>query len=510
MRAINPLACAILFFHTVSLAQTTDLTEADSLYQNREFAKAAAIYRAAAALNPLDIRAQHSLIVVLRKDDQIQEALKSAEAALKVLPDQCSLLTDLGDVHYRQGDITAARQDYTQAGKTNPNCARAFLGLGVILRMESRWKTAKRFLAQAFELDPNDPDIVLNSAYGLEPAEEKRKRYERYLAMKSPDSEGKIAAIQSRAQLLASIGGKKTFVLENKQSGARVPLEPIFPTPKKLRGLSIRVGFNGGKSWPLLLDTGASGIVVHPKVAEKAGIERLAGSRVLGIGDNGARDSYEGLAQSVEIGDLRFKDCPITVTSKKYDGDVEGIIGPDVLSRFQVRINFPGRTLELSPLPKLEGVSEEDERTQNFDATIVPLRDSFRRVLQSGHHLLIDTSVNSLRGKHFVLDTGSSVNLISTQLARAASNVGRQNYVTLRGLSGTVKDLQSADKLILEFAGFRQENRDMLAFDMTQMNKEMGFEVSGLLGFTIWQNFVLTIDYRDGLLKFEYVPPPGR
>jgi predicted aspartyl protease len=203
----------------------------------------------------------------------------------------------------------------------------------------------------------------------------------------------------------------------------------------------------GGKSWPLLLDTGASGIVVHPKVAEKAGIDRLAGAHLLGIGDNGAQDSYEGLAQSVETGDLRFKDCPITVTSKKYDGDVEGIIGPDVLSRFQVRINFPGRTLELSPLPKLEGVSEEDERMQNFDATIVPLKDAFRRVLQSGHRLLIDTSVNSLRGKHFFLDTGS---------------------------------------------------------------KEMGFEVSGLLGFTIWRNFVLTIDYRDGLLKFEYVPPPGR
>ena len=166
MRAINPLACTIIFLLTVSVAQTADLTEADSLYQNREFAKAAAIYRAAVTLNPLDIRAQHSLIVVLRKDDQIQEALKSAEAALKVLPDQCSLLTDLGDIHYRQGDIAAARQDYTQAGKADPNCARAFLGLGVILRMESRWKTAKRFLAKAFELDPNDPDIVLNSAYG--------------------------------------------------------------------------------------------------------------------------------------------------------------------------------------------------------------------------------------------------------------------------------------------------------------------------------------------------------
>jgi len=31
--------------------------------------------------------------------------------------------------------------------------------------------------------------------------------------------------------------------------------------------------------------------------------------------------------------------------------------------------------------------------------------------------------------------------------------------------------VQSADRLILEFAGFRQENRDMLAFDMSSLNK---------------------------------------
>jgi predicted aspartyl protease len=375
--------------------------------------------------------------------------------------------------------------------------------------MESRWKTAKRFFAKAYELDPNDPDIVLNSAYGLEPAEERRKRYQSYLAMQSGDSANRVAAIRSRAQLLGSVGGKKTFVLENKLATASIPLGPVFPTPKILRGFSIRVGFNGGKSWPLLLDTGASGLVIHPRIAEKAGIERLVDSHVLGIGDKGARDSYEGWAQSVEIGAMQFKNCPITVTAKKYDGDVEGIIGPDVLSRFLVRINFPRQTLELSPLPKLEGVSEEDERAWNFDATLVPLKDSFRRVLQSGHHLLIETSVNSLRGKYFILDTGASTNLISTPLARAASNVGRENYVTLRGVSGTVKDVQSADRLILEFAGFRQENRDMLAFDMTPLNKDLGFEVSGLLGFTVWQNFALTIDYRDGLVKFEYIPPPG-
>jgi predicted aspartyl protease len=425
-------------------------------------------------------------------------------------PDQCRVQTDLGDVHFRQGDIPAARQDYTQAGKADPNCARAFLGLGIILRMESRWKTAKRFFAKAFELDPNNPDIILNSAYGLEPAEARRKRYEAYLAMKSTDSANKVASIRTRVQLLGSFGDKKMFVLENKPSSARVPLEPIFPNPKLLRGFSILVGFNGGKSWPLLLDTGASGIVVHPRVAEKAGIDPLVDSHILGIGEKGAWDSYEGLAQSVEIGVLRLKNCPVTVTSKKYDGDVEGIIGPDVLSQFQVRINFPGRILELSPLPKLEGVSEEDERTQNFDATIVPLRDSFRRVLQLGHHLLIETTVNSLPGKYFVLDTGSSMNLISAELAKAASNVGRQNYVTLQGISGRVKNVQSADRLILEFAGFRQENRDMLAFDMSSLNKETGFELSGLLGFTIWQNFALTIDYRDGLIKLEYVPPPAR
>jgi hypothetical protein len=44
---------------------------------------------------------------------------------------------------------------------------------------------------------------------------------------------------------------------------------------------------------------------------------------------------------------------------------------------------------------------------------------------------------------------------------------------------------------------------------MSQLSKSAGFEVSGILGFTIWQNFILTLDYRDGLVKFDYVPPSG-
>ena len=65
----------------------------------------------------------------------------------------------------------------------------------------------------------------------------------------------------------------------------------------------------------------------------------------------------------------------------------------------------------------------------------------------------------------------------------------------------------TADKLVLQFAGYNQRNRDMLAIDLDQVSRSAGTEVSGIIGFPLLTIFSsLTIDYRDGLVKFDYQP----
>ena len=45
-----------------------------------------------------------------------------------------------------------------------------------------------------------------------------------------------------------------------------------------------------------------------------------------------------------------------------------------------------------------------------------------------------------------------------------------------------------------------------MAFDLDDTSKNTGIEISGLLGLPLLHLFTITIDYPDGMVKFEYKP----
>lgn len=76
----------------------------------------------------------------------------------------------------------------------------------------------------------------------------------------------------------------------------------------------------------------------------------------------------------------------------------------------------------------------------------------------------------------------------------------------VHGVSGSVKNVYSADKFTLQFGRYRQKNLDAVSFDFSNLNKKTGTEVSGVLGFATWRLMEVKIDYRDGLVDFLYDP----
>ena len=46
----------------------------------------------------------------------------------------------------------------------------------------------------------------------------------------------------------------------------------------------------------------------------------------------------------------------------------------------------------------------------------------------------------------------------------------------------------------------------MVAFDTSKISNDAGAKVSGMLGFAMLFQMNLKIDYRDGLVDFEYDP----
>ena len=71
----------------------------------------------------------------------------------------------------------------------------------------------------------------------------------------------------------------------------------------RMRGIGLSVGLND-RNTHLLLDTGAGGIMVSRKVAEKAGLTPISAVHLGGIGDKGLQSGYTAVADHIRIGEL--------------------------------------------------------------------------------------------------------------------------------------------------------------------------------------------------------------
>ena len=107
-------------------------------------------------------------------------------------------------------------------------------------------------------------------------------------------------------------------------------------------------------------------------------------------------------------------------------------------------------------------------------------------------------------------ETDAFLSAPSYLLCRAWWDSPDDPNIRLRGISGSVKDVKRADKVVIQFGHFRQENEDLISFDLTRISHSTGTEVSGLLGFTMLRMLTMKIDYRDGLVDFDYKPNPWR
>ena len=328
--------------------------------------------------------------------------------------------------------------------------------------------------------------------------------------------------LQSRIEYLQALkqNANRECRLVNKLERAEADLLPILIDPQHVRGWGLDAVING-RTTRLLLDTGASGILVDRAYAEKAGLGKAASIRYSGIGDKGFVEGYVAYADSIKIGQFEFHDCLIQITEKRALPD-HGLIGADVFSDYLVDIDFPAHKFRLEPLPKRPDEEAAPARLKTTEAAaepgpasngsargprdryLAPEMKDWTQVFRFGHELLIPTSVNDGQPKLFLLDTGSMTNSISVSAARESTKASRDADTRIRGISGEVDKVYNADKAVLRFSHFRQENQEVVAFDFSGLSRGAGTEVSGTLGYTLLQMLEIKIDYRDGLVDFVY------
>jgi hypothetical protein len=174
------------------------------------------------------------------------------------------------------------------------------------------------------------------------------KALQAYLASETnDDAEG---AYKSRASAHNNSG--HSCRLRTKIRSTSINLETLWSSARHFRGAGLVAKLNG-TSAVLLLDTGASGILVNGKVAEKAGIKRVVQTDIKGIGDKGSASGFVGFADKVYRADpvkLQFShfrhdredlvSFDMSQVSNDTGTEIAGILGYAMLRLLDVKIDY--------------------------------------------------------------------------------------------------------------------------------------------------------------------------
>jgi predicted aspartyl protease len=503
-----------------SVAQPHPLTSPQIAMMGGQFAEAESLYRADLAKNPNNEESTAGLVRALLAQQKVDDAAATVEAALTKDPQSPVLLTALAVVQHREGLPWEEAKTLDAALTTGICYAPLYLARANYFRFNSFYATSLRQIQMAHQLDPYDPQIWREWMHVLPPAQ-RIEELKKFLATNSGDINEVRGAKVELAMLENESGNGARCQLLSQTTATDIPFTPIMVNAEFVRAWGLEVAFNGKKSH-LVIDTGASGLYINSALANKAGLKPLTRTQVGGIGDNGAQSGYLALADSIRIGGLEFRNCMVQVSDRRNVVGDDGLIGMDVFSQFAVTLDFPWRKLTLGPLPPYPGMvvapmelntaahgQGSSTNSGPHDRYVAPEMSDWMKVYRSGHDLIVPGTINRKNLGLFVIDTGAQMSSLTPKAASAVTKVHGDDTMIVHGIGGTVKKVYYANDVEIRFGNLERKNDRLAVFDLAGVSEGAGAEISGMLGEDTLGLLVVHIDYRDGLMKFEYSPNRG-
>jgi len=516
---------------------------ASQAYARQDFLKASQLYATQFKNNPADEDAAAGEVRSLLAAHQVDAAAKLAKSSFAAHPKSAILATALGEVRYRQGRLDDAFMAYRTAVVLDLCVPRTHYDLARLLRSESMYAFAYSQLQTAHALEPDDPDIQLAWIYTL-PLAERASQIGSYLATAKGQSATRQQSMeQDESRLHAILASKNTKqscrLASSSPTTTMLPFEYIERDEAgRYHSIGLNVKVNQ-KAWAQLkFDTGASGILLDRGTAKKAGLVPIATDTIAGIGDQKGMDGYWAYADDFRVGSLEFKDCMVEVSNKRSVVGVDGLIGADVFENYHIRLDFPLRQMDLSPLPARPGEAPNHglnstgvssaasasatapAKKSSAAATVQPVvryRDryvapemkSWSPFDRAGDHILIAGELKDRKPRLFLLDSGSDWSFLSTAAGKSVGKLHTDYDNQIEGLNGRVNKLYTVGYGNLIFAGLRRPFQHMEVMGLDSISNDSGMEVSGIIGIDTLIWLTLDIDYRDGLIHVSYDPKHG-
>jgi hypothetical protein len=127
------------------------------------------------------------------------------------------------------------------------------------------------------------------------------------------------------------------------------------------------------------------------------------------------------------------------------------------------------------------------------------------------NYLVIEAKWDRHGPYRFLIDTGGSVTLVSAELAAryAAKNAPPFDtpLVRVRSADGETALLTATTLRRLELGGARFDNVPALIYDCAQLSAHFGVKIDGILGFPLFRETLLTLDYPRSRVLLEPCNP---
>lgn len=497
---------------------------ADALAE-RKFGMAADLYEKQLEAHPDSTAAKVGLVRSRIGENMLPEAFRLATEYRKTPPPEPSnvaLLEDLyGEVRFRRGEVEEAAEAFNQALHADACLGRVHYDLAQYQMLSGNYLTAQKQVDLARKLAPDDKEIAMlgfELHYKKPSTAEMVASITREMSKEGMSPEDK-AKLEKRIQY-AQATGNGSCELKGVKESAKVKMVPILGEDGQMQKMGLDVEMNG-KRKRMMVDTGASGLTITRRAAAALGLTPEAETRVGGIGDEASIRTIVTHVDKLVIADMEFHNCKVEVLDRDVLG-MDGLLGPDVFGRWLVTLDMPMRELNLAPLPRRPEAGEPEPQrleaqgqlgddhagTGPQDRYIAPEMKEWTRVFRQGHNLIVPTRINEQPSRLFIMDTGAFSGMISPALARAVGNVSQVD-TQVHGLSGAVEKVYTVDKQVtITFAGVSQPVRGITVMDMGAFARD-GVEISGFVGFTALKELILSIDYRDNLIKVVFDPKHG-
>lgn len=456
----------------------------------------------------------------------VAAAAEQAQAALSAHPESAAANTAQGEVLFRQGKIPEADKAFAKATQLDPCYAPARMQIARVARVSSMYATAQKAITVAHALNQRDPDITYAWIHTLPRKQQvaELKRIAQGIAADSESGRRLAGEIAYDEEAISGEGQHKCELVSSVDS-TKIPMAPIMWDASHVETWGLETQING-QSARLVLDSGASGLVVGHAFAAHAGLKMAEATEMGGFGDHGPQKSHIAYAETIKIGNLEFHDCRVDVSDRREVVGMSGLIGTDVLRHYLISVNYPEHTLALGPLParpssRAEATNLDTEEEQGGgqpsegtsaataqggpqDRYIAPEMKEWTQIFRFRHMLLISTLVNDIPEGLMVLDTGDAAGFtLSYAAAKNVTHARADNLDTMRGLSGKVEHMSMGGHVTAKFGRALVPMADILVQDFG-MSQAIGTEISGFIGAPILNGLVFQIDYRDGLVNFVY------